>query len=127
MTEIAPGMMVECIDNCAKISGPSSLLKAIPQLKIKSFYIVKSCNVHPELNQPTICLEGKPSFGETYLSSEGYAIHWGYSLNRFRPIGGDKEIEQQESKRTGKSAKDNIKNKELTNDYKFFIIDMDDK
>lgn len=114
MTEIAPGMMVECI-YVADARSPM----------FRKRYFVKAI-----INNQ--CLPHYKCGGKCTKSLELYGIKnkegfYGFALHCFKPIGGDKEIERQESKRTGKSAKDNIKNKELTNNYKFFVIDMDDK
>jgi hypothetical protein len=122
LTEIAPGMMVECIDDSegwnfaltpAMLIVYKSLLK---QIKIGEKYFVKECKQAAN-GQPAIELVGLIS-----------AYNNGWRISRFKPIGGDKEIEQQESKRTGKSAKGDMRNgDDHPNKIRFFIIDMDDK
>lgn len=112
MTEIAPGMMVECIWSDKGNLGRKAIVSKI-------------LNAPHDSNQ--VCKSPRKCHALVLIGWLHESKYSGFASCCFKPIGGDKEIEQQESKRTGKSAKDNIKNKELTNNYKFFIIDMDDK
>jgi hypothetical protein len=120
MTEIAPGMMVECIDDSegwnfeltpAMLTVYKILLK---QIKIGEKYFVKECK-RAKNGQPAIELVGLIS-----------PYNNGWRISRFRPIGGDKEIEKEESKRTGKSAKGDMRNGD-DHPVRFYIFDMDDK
>jgi hypothetical protein len=107
VTEIAPGMMVECI-TIGKNNG-------------RRAFVDKIIGGHP-------CCCGKDHKGLLLFNWHSSHSTGAWAACCFKPIGGDKEIEQQESQRTGKSAKGDMRNgDDHPNKIRFFIIDMDDK
>lgn len=108
MTEIAPGMMVEAVAGNLSQGRKAFVTDVFPHLMCDRKH--GPCASLVLLNWP----------------SEHYTRGWAACC--FKPIGGDKEIEQKESQRTGKSAKGDMRNgDDHPNKINFFIIDMDDK
>jgi hypothetical protein len=119
MTEIAPGMMVECLKDFPKagaIKGSKYFVLALDNERRCAAGHSNCCGLF---------LSGMRSPFEVIPAYKNFP-NVGWAQCSFKPIGGDKEIEKEESKRTGKSAEGDIRNSDYR-EIKFFIIDMDDK